>query len=121
MVVDTVHKILNDAPGLRVIVAHMGRHTPNSSEHVEHNLLAFRDDTNVYFETSTVRDPAIFRRAVDIVGEDRVIFGTDFPFNSYLNADPTAVEIELMELAGLNSQATQKVFCGNLLICLGEG
>lgn len=115
MVVDTVRNILQSAPSLRVIIAHMGRHTPNTSEHVLGNLEAFRTDTNVYFESSTVRDPEIFRRAIDLVGEDRLLFGTDFPFNSYLDADPTSVEIRLMERAGLDSRVLQKVLGENIL------
>jgi predicted TIM-barrel fold metal-dependent hydrolase len=119
MVAELVFRILSAAPSLKIIIAHLGRHTPNTSEHVESNLLALRDHVNVYFETSTVRDAAIFQRAVEVVGEDRVIFGTDFPFNSYLNDDPTAVEIALVERSHLDLRVKDKIFGENLLRCLG--
>jgi predicted TIM-barrel fold metal-dependent hydrolase len=117
-VADRVKEILRDAPTLRVIVAHMGRNTPNTREHVEENMLALREYANVWFETSTVRDPGMIARAVDIVGEDRVIFGSDFPFNSYQDADPLAKEIETIARAGLSPRIADKVSSQNLLACL---
>ncbi len=115
-----IKTVLRAAPGLRVIVAHMGRHTPNTSEHVESNLLALRDATNVCFETSTVRAPSMIKRAVDIVGEDRVIFGSDLPFNSYLGGDSLAAEMDCIKQAGVSPSVERKIFSENLLRCLGN-
>ncbi|MBI5302649.1 MAG: amidohydrolase [Chloroflexi bacterium] len=112
---DKIKGMLRDAPRLKVIVAHMGRHTPNTRQHVEENLLALRDDANVYFETSTVRDPAIIARAVELIGEDRVLFGSDFPFNSYQDPDPLAVELDVIRRANLAPRVAQKIFGQNIL------
>ncbi len=106
--------MLRDAPRLQVIIAHMGRHTPNTSQHVEENLLALRDEANVYFETSTVRDSEIIARAVEIVGEDRILFGSDFPFNSYQDPDPLAVELDVIRRANLAPRVTQKIVGENI-------
>ncbi len=119
-VADQVHWILKCAPDLRVIVAHMGRNTPNTSEKVEASLTALRDEPNVYFETSTVRDPAMIRRAVELIGEERVVFGSDYPFNSYQDADPLAVELGVIARADLASRTRQKILGENLLRCLGK-
>jgi len=118
MVAERIKAILRGAPSLRIIVAHMGRHTPNTSEHVEANLLALRDYPNVCFETSTVRDAHAIRRAVAILGEDRVIFGSDFPFNSHQDADPLAVELQVIARANLAPQVTAKILRQNILACL---
>jgi predicted TIM-barrel fold metal-dependent hydrolase len=118
-VTDKINEILGLAPDLRVIVAHMGRHTPNTTEHVEANLLGLGDRANVFFESSTVRDSAIIRRAVELVGEDRVLFGSDFPFNSYLDVDPLAVELGVIQDAGLGPQIQNKILGGNLMRLLG--
>lgn len=114
-----INDIRKAAPMLTVIVAHMGRRAPNTATGVEENLLALRDDDRVLFETSTVRDSEIFARAVDIVGEDRVVFGSDQPFNSYLDPDPIAVELRMLREADLSADAQEKVLGGNILRCLG--
>ncbi len=111
--------ILRGAPGLKLIVAHMGRHTPNTAEKVEAALLGLRDEPSVLFETSTVRDPAIIARAVEIVGEDRVIFGSDYPFNSSIDADPLAEELRVIGQAGLPTAVREKVLGGNIRALLG--
>ncbi len=118
-VADQVRAILASAPTLQVIVAHMGRRTPNTSDQVEEALLALRDDSNVFFETSTVRDPAILSRAVDLIGEDRLLFGSDYPFNSYQDPDPLAVELGVIRRAGLDPRVTDKILGANLNRCLG--
>ncbi|MBI5649644.1 MAG: amidohydrolase [Chloroflexi bacterium] len=112
---DKIKGMLRDAPRLKVIVAHLGRHTPNTAQHVEENLRALRDEPNVYFETSTVRDPGMIARAVEIVGEERVIFGSDFPFNSHQDPDPLAVELDVIRRAHLTPRGAQKILGHNIL------
>jgi len=112
---DKIKVMLRDAPRLKVIVAHMGRHTPNTAQHVEENLLALRDEPNVYFETSTVREPTIIARAVELLGEERVLFGSDFPFNSYQDPDPLAVELDVIRRANLAPRIREKIGGQNIL------
>lgn len=112
---DKIKGMLRDAPRLKVIVAHMGRHTPNTAQHVEENLLALREYANVSFETSTVRDPGMIARAIEIVGEDRVMFGSDFPFNSHQDPDPLAVELDVIRRANLAPRAQEKILGQNIL------
>lgn len=100
-VAEQARAILRRVPRLRLIIAHMGRHTPNTADGVEDALLGLRDDENVFFETSTVRTPAAVARAVEIVGGSRVIFGSDYPFNSYLDANPIGEELAVIERAGV--------------------
>lgn len=110
-VADQAQAILRRVPDLRLIVAHMGRHTPNTADRVEDALLGLRDEPNVFFETSTVRDPQAIVRAVEIVGPERVIFGSDYPFNSYLNDNPIGEELAVIERAGVPKE---KVLSGNI-------
>lgn len=118
-VAQQVRCILAQVPELTIIVGHMGRHKPNTGQGVEGALLGLRDCLNVYFETSTVRDPATIAQAVAVLGEDRVLFGSDFPFNSYLDPDPLAVELGIIEAAGLSPSAQRKVMGENILRVLG--
>lgn len=118
-VAEQARAILRGAPGLKLIVAHMGRHTPNTSDRVESALLGLADEPNVMFETSTVRDPAIIARAVEIVGPERVAFGSDNPFNSYLDADPLGVELGVIDDAGLAPDVRAAVLGGSMAAYLG--
>ena len=106
--------ILRQVPNLKLIVAHMGRNTPNTGDRVEDALLGLRDEPNVIFETSTVRDAATIMRAVEIVGPGRVVFGSDFPFNSYLDDDPLAEEIRTIEQADISPQAKEEIMGLNI-------
>lgn len=118
-VADQIRTILEAAPTLRVIVAHMGRRTPNTGEGVRETLHHLRDEPGVYAETSTVRDPRAVECAVELLGEDRVMFGSDFPFNSYLDADPLAVELDVLARADLPPRVKEKILGTNVLTCLG--
>lgn len=112
-------QILSYAPQLKMIIAHMGRGTPNSAQYVSLNLEALKHYPNIFFETSTVRQPRAILQAIEILGNDRVLFGSDFPFNSYQDADPIATEIATIRQTGLLESTLQKVFGLNALSCLG--
>lgn len=106
---DQAKAILRQVPRLKLIVAHMGRNTPNTGARVEAAVMGLRDEPGVVFETSTVRDPAVIARVVEIAGMERVLFGSDYPFNSYQDADPLAEEIRVIERAGLSPEARAHV------------
>lgn len=113
--------ILRQVPHLKLIVAHMGRNTPNTCDKVEAALLGLCDEPNVIFETSTVRDPAIIARAVELVGMHRVVFGSDYPFNSYLNADPLAEEVNVIQQSGISLEAKKHILGLNIQQFLDGG
>jgi hypothetical protein len=114
-IVRGVEAILALAPTLKVIVAHMGRCEPNTGLGVVENLDALAKYPGVFFETSTVRDPDVFRQAVRKVGSERICFGSDFPFNSHLNADPMTTELQFMNSAGLAQRDLEKIMESNIL------
>ena len=114
-----VRHILSIAPRLKLIVAHMGRLVINTEEGVEDNLLGLQHEERVYFETSTVRSPNAIARAIDLLGEERVLFGSDNPFGSCDSSDPLRDEIAVVRRAGLTENALQLVLGKNLLTCLG--
>ncbi|MCB9452902.1 MAG: amidohydrolase [Anaerolineaceae bacterium] len=113
-VTEQAKAILRQVPHLKLIVAHMGRNTPNTSDKVEAALLGLRDESNVIFETSTVRDPAIIARAVELVGINRVVFGSDYPFNSYQDSNPLAEEIGVIQRADLSAEARTRILGFNI-------
>jgi len=74
----------------------------------------------VYFDTAAspfLYDSAIYRIAVDIIGPDKIVFGTDFPL-----LNPSRYFWE-MEKAGLKRDEINSICCGNAreLLKLGKG
>jgi predicted TIM-barrel fold metal-dependent hydrolase len=107
--------ILKAAPRIKLVIAHMGRCVPNTSQCVEENLAGLARYPNVYFESSTVRDPAAFRRAVDLLGPGRLCFGSDMPFFSHLEDDPLSSELEAMRRASFSAAEAEAVLGGNIM------
>ena len=73
-------------------------------------------DTNVYVDTSSsffALSRVRARELIDLYGEDRVMFGTDFPM---WTPQP---EIDTLLSLGLSERALQKIFSGNFLRLLG--
>lgn len=105
-----VPPILKRHPRLRLICAHFGGY----SEWDE--AAQYLKDTNVLVDTSSSffllsRERA--RRLIDLFGEDRVLFGTDFPM---WNPQP---EIDVLTSLGLSDRALRKIFSENLISLIG--
>lgn len=77
---EQIKKILEIAPNLKIILAHMGRGHIYTDEMVEDLLNEFKDYNNVYFETSTVGRSRVIEMACKIIGSKRLMFGSDYPF-----------------------------------------
>lgn len=78
--VEQIKKILEYAPKLNIILAHMGRKELYTNNGVLEVLEGLKQYINVYFDTSTVGDSSIIEKGVNIVGNERIIYGSDFPF-----------------------------------------
>jgi len=74
-----VRDIATTYPGVNFIIGHLGG---NAYDRVVDTMRMFRNGIpeNVYFDTSTARHPRLLRRAVQLYGEERILFGTDIPF-----------------------------------------
>jgi len=97
--------ILKKHPGLTLICAHFGGY---SEWDEAARCLA---DTNVYVDTSSsffALDRDRVKELIALYGEDRILFGTDFPM---WDAKP---EIDYLLSLGLSETALKKIFSGNL-------
>jgi aminocarboxymuconate-semialdehyde decarboxylase len=84
--------VLERLPGLRIAFAHGGGSFPFTIGRIEHgyrmrpdlvatdNARAPREYFKRLFFDSCVHDPQALRYLLDVVGEDRVMLGTDYPF-----------------------------------------
>ena len=78
--VKQIEKMLKYAPNLIVILAHMGRGHLYTGEQVVENALGLKKYKNVYFDLSTVGDERAILNACEVIGYDRVLYASDYPF-----------------------------------------
>lgn len=92
-------------PNIKFVVAHLGG---NAYDIVVDTMMMFNSGLpgNVYLDTSTARHPTLLRRAIDVYGEDRILFGTDLPFTE-MNMNWAC-----LEFAGVLDN--EKILGGNL-------
>jgi aminocarboxymuconate-semialdehyde decarboxylase len=104
-------------PLLRVLLAHGGGAIVALRGRIRHGQAAVAavgpvdDDVTGRFLFDTItHDSALLRTLIDTVGLDRVLLGSDYPFDM-ADADPVAT----VRAAGLASDAEQAVLAGNAL------
>lgn len=93
-----VEKILKYAPNINLILAHMGRGHLYTSEQVIENALALKKYPNVYMDLSTVGDISAIINVCEIIGYDRVLYASDYPFGKSYYKDKYDYSSELLSL-----------------------
>lgn len=111
-----VEQILRLAPNLRIILAHMGRGHLYTGEQVVENAMGLRRYSNVYMDTSTVGDLQSIINACEILGYDRVVYGSDYPFGRSMFREAYRYDMEIAQLVNsLNPRQADMVLHENLL------
>lgn len=95
-------------PGCAVVLGHMGGYL-----HVEEAISVAEACPNVYLETSAMPFPRLIMTAVERVGADRVVFGSDGP-----GCNP-ALELAKVRDLGLPAADEDKIIGGNAQRLLG--
>jgi aminocarboxymuconate-semialdehyde decarboxylase len=102
-------------PRLRVLLAHGGGALTALSGRIRHGQAAVagagpaaNDPIAPFLFDTITHDPALLRALVDAVGADRVLLGSDYPFDM---ADPDPVAT--VRAAGLTPEAEHAVLAGN--------
>jgi len=90
-------------PETTVIFGHMG-----GFYHCEAAIQAAQDLPNILLDTSAMPYPKMIRRAVETIGAERVLFGSDGP------GCVPALEIQKVHLAGLSPEDEALVLGGNI-------
>ena len=72
-----IREIRRRYPNVTLVIAHLGR--CYTEPHAREGLPQLADDTGLYFDTSAVLNPAVLRIALDCIGPDRLLYGTDNP------------------------------------------
>jgi hypothetical protein len=90
-------------PEVKLIIPHLGLLGGNPYEFLE----KFRGFDSVYFDTS-LASPSTIAKFLEVVGSDRVLFGSDIPFGEMLS------ELNKIKSLELNKTDERKVLCENV-------
>ncbi len=116
-------EIVKRRPNLKLILAHLGGGLP----FYEMNPRYRKAFANVRYDFATnplLYNIRILRAVIDLVGEDRLLFGSDFPLLLYPSkcreADMTLFIEDLRAHAGFNEVEWEKIMGRNFLAFIGE-
>lgn len=91
-------------PDARIVMLHMGH---AHGVYIQAAINTAKKHDNIILETSGVSMHSKIREAVERVGEERVVFGSDYPFHDY------SVELGKVEAAGLTEAQKELVLYRN--------
>lgn len=91
-------------PDVRIVMLHMGH---AHGIYIQAAINTAKKHDNIILETSGVSMHSKIKEAVERVGEDRVVFGSDFPFHDY------SVELQKVRVAGLTENQRELVLREN--------
>lgn len=113
--VKQVKAILKIAPNLKLILAHMGRGNLYTSEQVVENAIGLKSYPNVYMDTSTVGDLKAIINVCEILGYNRVLYGSDYPFGRNMFKETYDYDAEPSQIMNALSPAqAEMILCGNI-------
>lgn len=96
----SIEELIVEFPEARVILGHMGH---GNIVYINGAIDVAARNPNVWLETSGMPMHTKIKTAVERVGEDRVLYGSDAPFH-----DP-GVEIRKVEVSGLGPEQIERV------------
>lgn len=102
-----IGKCAEMCPESIIIMGHMG-----GFYHTDDAINAAEKYKNIYLDTSAMPYPKVVKQAVDRIGAERVIFGSDGP-----GCNP-ALEVKKIKMAGLSEKQLSKVMGENILSIL---
>ncbi len=101
--------ILKNAPNLKIILAHLGADYPINKRQIIQVLTGLKDKKNIYYDISTINDILIIEKAMEIVSIDKLIFGSDFPYEKPAESLNRIAELSLTDIQ------KEKIYYKNIL------
>lgn len=89
-------------PSIRFVFTHIGYYEFGMS-----TIEAIKDLKNVWVETSGQMDIDVLKKAIQVLGSKRIVFGTDWPYK------PVNIEVEKFEYLGLTTEELEDIFYKN--------
>lgn len=100
----SIEELIQSFPDVKVILGHMGH---GNIVYINASIDVAGRNPNVYLETSGMPMHTKIREAVERVGPDRVLYGSDVPFHH------PEVEIRKVQVSGLAPDLVERVLDGN--------
>jgi predicted TIM-barrel fold metal-dependent hydrolase len=108
----SIEELAVNFPDVRVVLGHMGH---GNVVYINASIDVAARNPNVYLETSGMPMHTKIKEAVDRIGSDRVLYGSDAPFHH------PAVEILRVQVSGLEPDVLDRVLRANgRALFLGE-
>lgn len=67
-------------PNMKIIIAHLGRDSFASWDYTKNMIDLLSKDKNMLTDISTIKNIDLIKYAIKMYGSNRVLFGTDFPY-----------------------------------------
>ena len=118
-----VREIVSNFPRLKIQVAHMGRAKPGDVAFMLDLLRGLAPYPQVSFDTSTIRQSQVLREAVGIVGPERILYGSDFPFFMDEKGTEDIMEQQIQHVldAKLTAEQEEMIFSRNFCRLITRG
>ena len=107
---DRLRRALEAVPYEKIVLGHYGGHL------VWEDVYRLVTDYNVYFDTAYTLseiEPELFKRILNKIGSDKVLFATDSPWRDI------GVEADILRSYGLGAETEKKIFRENAVKLLG--
>jgi hypothetical protein len=100
----SIGELAETFPDVKFIMIHMGH---GHAVYIQAAINQAKKYDNIYLETSGMPMHTKIKEAVESVGEDRVLYGSDIPCHH------PSVELQKVRVSGLNEDQMEKVFYEN--------
>jgi len=108
-----IENIKKNFPRLKIILAHSGRNLPFRVKGVKEIVFGLKRYEDVYFDTSTIRTPKAIKEMVEIIGSDRILFGSDYPYHNIPGEDIYTLEKDTILKADISDAEKEDIFQNN--------
>lgn len=108
-IVERVNYLCTNFSRLKIILAHAGRRVPGTGEGVLQVTEELAHFDNLLFDTSNIRDSGTIKNLIGNVGAERVLFGSDYPFQLAPGEDIYNNELQTIYDCGLTEHQLELV------------
>jgi len=107
-----IEEMAKTFPETKIIVAHLGKYLCRDETLIDRFIQIAKSNRNIFLDASGVVIPKKIKEAVNIVGSNRVIFGTDGPKPN--GAEFARAELNKIRKLKLNPEDERAVLGGNI-------
>jgi hypothetical protein len=118
---DAIERMAKAFPETKIIVAHMGKYLCIDERLIDRFIALALTHHNLFLDVSGVVMPWKIQEAVQRLGADRVIFGTDGPHGKPDVVTYARLELEKIRMLNLSPEDEAAVLGGSIARLLGYG